>query len=158
MIRIGVLSDTHLYSVTEEFVAALQGALDGVDLLFHAGDITSKVVYEYLCNWNLKAVAGNMDDFDLASLLPQRRIEEVMGVRIGIIHGRGGPQGIEDVVSAEFPDVDVIVYGHSHIPLQSKRGKRILFNPGAYRGFYGQRGTVGLMEIGDGISFRHISL
>jgi uncharacterized protein len=158
MIRIGILSDTHLYSVTEEFVSALDRAFKGVDILFHAGDMTAKVVYDYLSNWDLRAVAGNMDDFDLARLLPQKRVEEIMGVRIGIMHGRGCPQGIEDVVCGEFFDVDVIVFGHSHVPLNNRRGKRILFNPGAYRGFYGQRGTVGLMEIDAHVTFRHIPL
>lgn len=158
MPKIGVLSDTHLNRVTQEFAEMLKKAFLGIDILLHAGDITSREVYDYLCNWELKAVRGNMDDFDLVEILPEKRVEEVMGRRIGIMHGRGNPHGIEDRVYGEFANVDVIIFGHSHVPLHEKKGSTILFNPGAYRASYGQRGTVGLVEIDKSITFRHIEI
>ncbi len=68
-----------------------------------------------------------MDDFDLYNLLPEKRIEKYHGQRIGIIHGKGPPQGIEDVVLREFQDVDLIIFGHSHVPLETKKGKCAAF-------------------------------
>ena len=158
--KIGVLSDTHLTSVTEDFKKMLKGQFSDVDVIIHGGDMTSIAVYDYLSNWNLKAVRGNMDDHDLGALLPVKRIETIMGKRIGIIHGRGSPHTIEDVVSGEFRDVDIIVFGHSHVPANMKRGGVAMFNPGSYRGSYSHKGTVGMIEIDKGgeITFRHIEV
>jgi uncharacterized protein len=158
MTKIGILSDTHLDSVTREFKETLARIFNGTDMLIHAGDMTGRSVYDFLCNWDLRAVRGNMDHFDLANLLPESRVETVEGKSIGIIHGRGMPFGIEDLVYQAFGGVDVIIFGHSHLPFYRKKGETILFNPGSYRPSYGNRGTVGLMEIDKEITFRHIEV
>jgi len=158
MIRLGVLSDTHLASVNNDFKRIVKSAFRDVDMILHAGDMTSAEVLDYLSNWDIRAVRGNMDDFKLKALLPDKRIEEIEGVRIGIMHGRGGPEGIEELVLSEFEEVDLIVFGHSHVPLNSaKKGVR-LFNPGSPRGGYSRPGSVGIIEIGEGISLRHLSV
>jgi len=64
--RVGVLSDTHLTSVTEEFKSIMSSLFRDVEIIIHAGDIVTREVYEYLCNWDVRAVRGNMDGFDLA--------------------------------------------------------------------------------------------
>lgn len=158
--KIGVLSDTHLTSVTEGFKKMVKMQFGDADMIIHAGDMTSVAVYDYLSNWDLKAVRGNMDEHDLGALVPLKRIEVIMGKRIGIIHGRGSPHSIEDVVSGEFNDVDIVVFGHSHVPANRQRGRMIMFNPGSYRGSYSQKGTIGMIEIdeGGGITFRHIEV
>lgn len=156
--KIGVLSDTHLTSVTEDFKKMLKGQFSDVDVIIHGGDMTSIAVYDYLSNWDLRAVRGNMDDYDLGALLPVKRIETIMGRRIGMIHGRGSPHTIEDVVFGEFRDVDIIVFGHSHVPANVRRAGVLMFNPGSYRGSYSHKGTVGIMEIGDEVTFRHIEI
>jgi len=158
MVKIGVLSDTHLESVTEDFKRHITHAFPDIDVMLHAGDMTSMVVFEFLNNWDIRAVRGNMDDADLHSLLPEKRIEEIYSKKIGIVHGRGAPFGIEDTVYSEFQDVDVVVYGHSHIPLFSKRGKTFIFNPGAYKASYMNKGTFGIIEIRDDIKFTHIEV
>lgn len=156
MTRIGILSDTHMTKVDEDFKRIIKNLFHGVDMIIHAGDMTSTAVYDYLSNWKLKAVTGNMDDFSLAAQLPDKRVEEVEGKRIGIMHGRGGPYGIEGLVLKEFAGVDVIVFGHSHIPLYTVKEGIILFNPGSFKSSYGHPGTVGIMEINDGISAKHV--
>jgi len=158
--KIGVLSDTHLTSVTEDFKKMLKGQFSDVDVIIHGGDMTSIAVYDYLSNWDLRAVRGNMDDYDLGALLPVKRIETIMGKRIGMIHGRGSPHTIEDVVFGEFRDVDIIVFGHSHVPANVRRAGVLMFNPGSYRGSYSHKGTVGMIEIGEGgeTTFRHIEV
>lgn len=154
MIRIGVISDTHLGKPTDDFKATVGRFFSGVDIIVHAGDMTSKLVYDYLSNWDLRAVAGNMDDYDLRAVAPEKRIEEVSGKRIGIIHGWGSPFGLERVVFGEFSGVDAIIFGHSHIPLNTMRGHVHLCNPGSYR----SSKTIGMLEVGDEITFRVIEI
>jgi len=154
VIRIGVLSDTHLSRPTDDFKTTIGRLFSKVDMVIHAGDMTSVLVYDYLSNWDLRAVAGNMDDHDLRAVVPEKRIEEVSGRKIGIVHGRGSPLGLERVVLGEFSGVDVIVFGHSHIPLNTMRGRVHLCNPGSYR----SSKTVGMLEVGDEIKFRLIEM
>jgi len=156
--RIGILSDTHLTNITEDFKKTIEKIFKDVDMLIHAGDMTGMGIFDYLSNWELRAVRGNMDDFELYDVLPEKRIENVMGKSIGIIHGSGSPKGIEDRVLSEFRNVDVIIFGHSHVPLEMKKNDVLLFNPGSYRGSYSYRGTVGIMEIADDITLRHVHI
>ncbi len=158
MLRIGVLSDTHLIKITEDFKIMMKKVFGSVHMLIHAGDMTGLEVYDYLCNWELKAVRGNMDDSHLKTILPEKRVEEIMGKRIGIIHGRGAPIGIEHMVYDEFKDVDAIIFGHSHFPLHTKKGNTFLFNPGTYKSSFMYTGTAGIMEIDNEIRFRHIEV
>jgi uncharacterized protein len=156
--KIGVLSDSHLSRVTEEFKTIVQTVFRDVDLVIHAGDMVSRSVYDYLCNWDLRGVKGNMDDFDLDNLLPRKRIEVIEGRRIGIMHGRGAPYSVEQIVLSEFTDVDVIVFGHSHVPTCRRNGDLILFNPGALRNPAIGKKTVGIIEIDTEIVCRHIEV
>jgi len=153
--RIGVLSDTHLTTVTQEFKSIVSSLFRDVEIIIHAGDIVTREVYDYLSNWDVRAVRGNMDSSDLAALLPHKRVEVVEGRRIGIIHGKGPPYGIEQLVLSEFTDVDVIVFGHSHAPTCFKRGSIFLFNPGAMRNPASGTPSVGILEIGKEIKFEH---
>jgi putative phosphoesterase len=156
MTRVGVLSDTHLTTVTREFRSTVSTLFQDVEIIIHAGDIVTREVYEYLRNWDVKAVRGNMDGFDLAALLPDKRVEVIEGRRIGIIHGKGPPYGIEQFVLSEFTDVDLIVFGHSHTPTSSERGGVFLFNPGAMRNPASGAPSVGILEIGKEMRFKHV--
>jgi len=156
--KIAVISDTHLAHPTEGFKRAMKALFSDVDMMLHAGDMTSSSVFDYLSNWDLRAVRGNMDDFDLGARLPESRVEEAAGRRIGIIHGWGSPQGLEDKVLRVFRDVDIIVFGHSHIPFNMKKGGAILCNPGSCRGGYSVSGTVGIIEIGAEVTLRHLKV
>ncbi len=158
MIRIGVLSDTHITEVHREFRRIVETMFRDVDILIHAGDMTSVEVFDYLSQWDLRAVRGNMDDFKLKPLLPDKRIEEVEGMKIGIIHGRGSPEGIMDLVLDEFPGVDLIVFGHSHVPINGTKNGIRLFNPGSLRGRYSYPGSAGIIEIDREIKLRHLSV
>jgi hypothetical protein len=156
--KIAVISDTHLAHPTEGFRRHMKALFSDADIMIHAGDMTSSNVFDYLSNWDLRAVRGNMDDPDLGARLPERRVEEIAGRRIGIIHGWGSPQGIENAVLSAFPGVDIIVFGHSHLPLNMKKRGVVLFNPGSYRGGYSTTGTVGIIEIAGEITFRHLEV
>lgn len=154
MKKIGVLSDTHLSRPTDDFKATISKVFSGVDLIIHAGDMTGLSVHDFLSNWDLRAVAGNMDDFDLRAVVPEKRIEEISGKRIGIMHGRGSPFGLEQLVLRELEGVDVIVFGHSHIPHTAVKGDVHLINPGSYR----SSRTVGILEIDDVINFNLLKI
>jgi predicted phosphodiesterase len=73
--------------------------------------------------------------------------------KIGLIHGWGGPQGIEERVRREFAEVDCIIYGHTHVASQGTRGGILFFNPGAFGGgFVTGKKSVGLLALGETIS------
>jgi uncharacterized protein len=76
-------------------------------------------------------VRGNMDDPSLQAALPERRVVEVEGARIGLVHSPGARLGREERLVSWFPDCKVVVYGHTHVPqLAQHRGVWIL-NPGS---------------------------
>jgi putative phosphoesterase len=157
MPKIGILSDTHLRYPTDQFKRFVDKTFGNTDMLIHAGDIVSLEVYDFLSKFNLKAVCGNMDDLELRSVLPEKLTFQFAGIRFGLIHGRGSPFGIEEIVLREFENVDVIIFGHSHVPMSKKKGKIHLFNPGSFRKPYTPPGTVGVCKIEEGgFAFDHL--
>ncbi|MBN2462515.1 MAG: metallophosphoesterase family protein [Dehalococcoidia bacterium] len=128
--RIGVLSDTHIHSA-EEISPEILKAFIEVDLIVHAGDFVGSAVLEGLKRLGeVKAVHGNVDSMELRGLLPDKEVLMVGGKKIGITHGWGGPEGIEQRVRTLFEDVDVIIYGHSHRAKIERIGDVLFFNPG----------------------------
>ena len=102
------------------------------DLILHAGDVVGAPVLEELRRLApVEAVAGNMDDAELLATLPERRVAEVEGVRIGMVHVPGPAVGRGERLAAAFPDCDAIVYGHTHIPDVSRVGEVAVLNPGS---------------------------
>ncbi len=159
MTKIGVLSDTHLGRLTGDFKSVVETVFSDADIIIHAGDMTGIEVYEYLSRWDLRAVRGNMDGEGLRVILPEKRIEEIEGRKIGIIHGYGSPYSVEAYAANQFEGVDVVVFGHSHVPLHKTRENTVLFNPGSLSRPYTPPGTVGVIEISNGhMAFRHVEV
>jgi uncharacterized protein len=127
--------------------------LAGTDMILHAGDIVGRLVLERLEEKGALAVCGNMDDHEIAGLVPQVRMIDAGGLKIALIHGWGSKVGLEERIverlSRENPDL--IVYGHTHVPFWGRVQGVRLFNPGSasYSNYMGS-GTVGLIEIRDG--------
>jgi len=134
--KIGVLSDTHIH-LAEEIHPEVVKAFSNVDLIVHAGDFVGSQVLEGLKRLGeVKAVHGNMDSMELRGLLPEKELLVAGGKKIGIIHGWGGPEGIEQKVRELFDDVDIIIYGHSHRANIERIGDVLFFNPGpGYKSF-----------------------
>lgn len=150
--RIGVLSDTHLKTAPHGFIRALRVALGEVELVLHCGDWVSPAVMEAMEaeGWDVIGVAGNMDSPELHRRLPVKRELEVGGIKVGLLHGWGSPEGIETKVSRAFGDVEVVVFGHTHRPYWGRFGNLWLMNPGAACGWGNPQGpTVGILEAGD---------
>ncbi len=124
-----------------------------VDIIVHAGDFTERAVLEGLKTLGkVKAVSGNMDSSELKEMLPCKELFVVNGRTIGLTHGSGAPWGIAGRIRDMFPDVDIIIFGHSHQETnQFLQGSR-LFNPG--RAMY----SFGLLEIGDEIKAEIITV
>jgi len=143
--KIGVLSDTHIH-LAEEISPEVVKAFSSVDLIVHAGDFVGSQVLEGLKRLGeVKAVHGNMDSMELRGLLPEKELLVAGGNKIGIIHGWGGPEGIEHRVRERFGDVDIIIYGHSHRARIERIGDVLFFNPGpGYRSF-------GILTIGEDV-------
>jgi hypothetical protein len=128
--RIGVLSDTHIHQA-EEIPAEVVTAFSKVDLIVHAGDFVGSAVLDGLKRLSeVKAVHGNVDSMKLRSLLPEKEIFMVGTKKVGITHGWGSPDGIENRVKELLGDVDIIIYGHSHRARIEQIGEVLFFNPG----------------------------
>ena len=157
--KIGVLSDTHLYRVSEELKAIYKNYLSDMDFVFHAGDTCALEVVEYMKNENFHGVSGNMDPPEVKAILPEKKIVEIGAYRIGLIHGWGSSEGLEDRVFGEFSDVDIIVFGHSHSAFNGKKEGILLFNPGTATGPSLRSGnSLGILELGHEIHSSIIKL
>ncbi len=151
-IVIGVVSDTHIPSRAWELPQLLLKTFTGVDLIIHAGDITMLRVLDELGRLApVVAVAGNMDSREVCEKLGKTRLLELEGFRIGVLHGHGGYGNIRSRVLAAFPDVDCIVFGHTHAPCCERHDDVLLFNPGSPTDRRQQpRASFGLLHLGRG--------
>lgn len=106
--------------------------LERAELILHAGDVVGAAVLRELEVYApVAAVFGNMDEPVLRETLPERRVVEVEGVRIGLVHIPGARAGREERLLGSFPGCDAVVYGHTHVPqVERHRGVWVL-NPGS---------------------------
>jgi putative phosphoesterase len=150
MTLIIALSDTHLESETlPPTVAALAGS---ADIILHCGDFVSAKCHAALAALGpvLEAVHGNSDCAELKRLLPQRKVIEVDGVRIGLVHmASHGSDLVGAEMMAREMDVQVLVFGHIHRPLIEK-GKLLLICPGSTTLPRMSAPSVAELEIEDG--------
>ncbi|MGQ9476273.1 MAG: metallophosphoesterase family protein [Actinomycetota bacterium] len=152
MKKVVAISDTHIPKVGEELPPVLLEALWGADLILHAGDLVDISVLEKLQELGpVAAVAGNMDYPSVRSVLPEMRVVEVEGKRIGITHGEGPPLGIERRVLSRFRGVDVVVYGHTHSAHLEERKGVMLVNPGTPNDRrFSRRLSYAVLEVDEG--------
>jgi uncharacterized protein len=151
--RIVVLSDTHAPRRWKSCPPAVAAQLRGADLILHAGDVCTAAVLDELTQYApVTAVAGNNDGPDVAAwgatetaaLTPE-------GLRIAMIHDSGQATGRLARMRARFPEADVVVFGHSHIPLDIAGETLRIFNPGSPTDRRRQpHGTVGVLDVTDG--------
>lgn len=152
MVKIGVISDTHLHAVSSELVDIYENYFSDVEMIFHAGDLVSVEIAEYLSQKPLHVVQGNMDTMDVRDRFPRKEIIEVHGFRFGLIHGWGSPIGIERRIRSEFREVHAIIYGHSHRPSNHADDGILFFNPGSATGFrIAGSNSIGIVQIADEI-------
>ncbi|MFF1674864.1 metallophosphoesterase family protein [Streptomyces sp. NPDC058256] len=132
--RLLLMSDTHLPRRARELPAPLLAELPLADVVIHAGDWVDIETLDLLesRSTRLIGVHGNNDGPALRARLPEVARAELGGLRLGVIHETGAAEGRERRCAVRFPDLDVLVFGHSHIPWDTTTdtGLRLL-NPGS---------------------------
>ena len=129
-----LISDTHVPKRARDLPAQLWSAVDAADVVVHAGDWVDVALLDRLeeRSRRLVAVYGNNDHGALRERLPEIARAEIEGIRFAVVHETGDRKGREQRCAARFPDTDVLVFGHSHIPWDTTApsGLRLL-NPGS---------------------------
>ncbi|ADJ48712.1 phosphoesterase [Amycolatopsis mediterranei S699] len=132
--RLLLISDTHLPARARELPPQVWAEVAAADVVVHAGDWVDVALLDELeeRSKRLIGVYGNNDGPALRARLPEIARVELDGVRLAVIHETGAKQGREQRCDAQFPDTDVLVFGHSHIPWDTvaPSGLRLL-NPGS---------------------------
>ncbi|WP_342536809.1 metallophosphoesterase family protein [Sporosarcina sp. FSL K6-3508] len=158
--KVVILSDTHMPKRGGMFPERFINELDQADHIIHAGDWSTLEVYETLSEYApVTGVQGNIDDEQIIEKMPEREIITLKGFRIGIVHGHGSGKTTDRRAFDTFIDepVDVIIFGHSHIPSLRYFKQRLLINPGSLMDkrtnpYY----SFAVMNLEEGIEVRHI--
>ena len=159
--KIGVISDTHIPERAQDIPPEICSAFKDVDLILHAGDLVTMEAIKSLEKISpVKAVYGNMDSPKIRKVLKEKEIIEVNNFKIGVIHGRGAPSGLVKFAREAFKDkMDIIVFGHSHTPLNEKIDNTLFFNPGsATDTVFAPYRSYGIIEIDDEIKAKIVRL
>jgi hypothetical protein len=153
MTRIVVLSDTHAPRRWKSCPPAVAAQLRGADLILHAGDVCTAGVLDELAQYApVTAVAGNNDGPDVTAwgaaetawLTPE-------GFPVAMIHDSGAATGRLRRMRTRFPEAKLVVFGHSHIPLDDAGDGLRIFNPGSPTDRRRQpHGTLGVLHVVDG--------
>lgn len=164
--KLGVLADTHVPDVLSQLPPRVLELVNGVDIILHVGDVCSLSLLQQLEPIaQTFAVYGEQDSAEVKKFLQEKQRLEFAGRSVGLIHGNRAWEGdwfnralyrlsrtrrvnaLHTYILREFPDVDVIVFGHSHEPYVKMHGGVLLFNPGSVAPPQGQSGSIGMLEI-----------
>ncbi len=152
--KIGVISDTHLSASNCKLPAGLINALKDCDLILHAGDLIDLCILEALRKISkVEAVFGNMDLPNVSNALQKKRVFDAEGKKICLIHGYGDPNNLIKILKDEFKaqKPDIIVFGHSHMPMNELIDGILFFNPGsATDTIFAPYRAYGIIEIDKG--------
>jgi putative phosphoesterase len=162
-VRLAIISDTHLPRGRRRLPDACVERLRAADAIVHAGDLSTVAVLDELAALGppVIGVHGNVDVAEVRERLPERRVFDADGTRIGLIHDAGPARGRLARMRAAFPDCAAVVFGHSHIPLHEDDDAGFqIFNPGSPTDRRRQpRHTMGAAEASAGtVTFRILDL
>ncbi|MGW0570675.1 metallophosphoesterase family protein [Streptomyces tauricus] len=132
--RLLLMSDTHLPKRAKELPARLLDELPRADVVIHAGDWVDTATLDLLESRSHRVIGvyGNNDGPELRTRLPETARADLDGLRLGVVHETGAAQGRERRCAERFPDLDVLVFGHSHIPWDTTTATGLrLLNPGS---------------------------
>jgi uncharacterized protein len=133
-VRLLLLADTHVPRRARDLPAQVWDEVAQADVVFHAGDWVAAALLDTLTARAARLVAcwGNNDGPDLRSRLPERADVVLEALHFTVVHETGAAAGREARMSRQYPDSDVLIFGHSHIPWDSttSTGLRLL-NPGS---------------------------
>jgi uncharacterized protein len=152
-VRVVVLSDTHAPRRWRSCPPRVAGHLRRADLILHAGDVCTAEVLDELSGYApVRAVLGNNDGPDVAGWGAPPVLEfDVCGLPVAMVHDSGAAAGRAARLRRRFPGARLVVFGHSHIPLDQAAGQFRIFNPGSPTDRRRQpRGTIGLLRMSGG--------
>lgn len=161
--RLLLLADTHVPARAKRLPDAVWREVDRADVVIHAGDWIDLATFETLDARaaRLIGVWGNNDGADLRERMPEFAVEAIEGLTVGVVHETGAATGRERRMDLAYPDaaLDVLVFGHSHIPWDSRtpRGIRLL-NPGSPTDRRRQPVCTLMTAVVDGDELRDVEL
>ena len=159
--RLVLMADTHLPKRAKALPAELWAAVETADVVVHAGDWVEPPLLDELERRARRLVGcyGNNDGAELRRRLPEVARVEIEGVRLAVVHETGDRKGREERCAAGYPDVDVLVFGHSHIPWDTtaRSGLRLL-NPGSPTDRRRQPHCTYMTAVADGGRLRDVEL
>ena len=132
-LRLLLLADTHVPTRARDLPAQVWEEVDAADVVVHAGDWMAASLLDALETRasRLVGVWGNNDGPELRRRLPEVARVELGGLRWGVVHETGPKQRRGERMRADYPDLDVLVFGHSHIPWDTEHAGLRLLNPGS---------------------------
>lgn len=151
VLQIGILSDTHLPGNSDHFRHLVDAAFSSCEAIMHAGDLTEHGILEAFGKRTVYAVHGNMCSMPTKQVLPESLVVTINRYRIAVCHGAGLRSTIEDRLFERFGEVDCVVYGHTHQPVNHYLGTTLFINPGSFQstGPYGNPGNYGILLVED---------
>jgi putative phosphoesterase len=132
-VRLLLIADTHVPRRAKDLPAVVWQEVDACDVVVHAGDwVELSLVDAIASRARLIGCYGNNDGPDVRARLPEVARAEVAGVRLAVVHETGPSTGRDERMASAYADVDLLVFGHSHIPWDAtaSTGLRLL-NPGS---------------------------
>jgi putative phosphoesterase len=151
--RVVAVSDTHAPRRWKRCPPAVAEHLRDADLILHAGDVCVPSVLDELAAYApVKVVLGNNDGPDVAAWGAPETLEfELDGLPAAMVHDSGSAVRRTARMSRRFPGAELVVFGHSHIPMDETGDGVRIFNPGSPTDRRRQpHGTIGLLDIEDG--------
>jgi uncharacterized protein len=133
LLRALVLADTHIRPARNRRLPdEVYAELERVDVVLHAGDVVTGELLDELSGFApVHAVLGN-NDAALLGVLPESLDLELDGVAVAVVHETGAGKGRAARIHRRFPDAALVIFGHSHLPLDEVGvGRQRLFNPGS---------------------------
>jgi putative phosphoesterase len=166
MVEIALISDTHVPNQVRQLPPRLIARLQGIDLILHAGDLVCLDVLVSLKGIaRTIAVYGNMDEPAVRRRLPRKRLLALAGKNVGLIHGNQAPAlerqylrsehsyesppvtAFYKYLLGEFPEAEIILFGHFHVPVVKHWEGRLLVNPGSIAPYRG-RSSFAILTLG----------
>jgi putative phosphoesterase len=160
-VRIGLVSDTHVPQAVSKLPVEVERALDGVDLILHAGDIFESSALDQL--ERIAPVLAARGDGDRGAVLDDNRVKwkhilRLHGQTVWVIHELPYPYPVAlwktgRTLAGGAKDIpDVVVFGHEHCTILERQGGILLVNPGSptFLNYHEGLGTVGLLEVNSG--------
>lgn len=147
LMKIIVLSDTHIPSVQSSLPEDVIKLIETSDMILGLGDFTTAETVHFLKGYSqpFYGVLGNMDHYDLRDYLPIHRLIDIKGFSFYMIHGWGSPVELEQRIYKTLPSTkpNVCLYGHTHKKSDHLIGKTRFINPGTCR----IEGSFALFEV-----------